>query len=227
MEGTRALLWDIDGTLLDFNAAERIGIRKSFDRFGLGPCTDEMLAAYSVINTKHWERLERCECTKHETMVQRFVEFFDRYGIDADAESFNDYYQRVLPETIVFRPNAWETVQALQKTYRQYCITNGNLPVQRKKLRDSGLDNVFQRSFISDEVGCEKPSPTFFRIVLDQIGCRPEEAFVIGDSLTSDIRGANNANIPCCWYNPTGKPATGNVKIDYEIRDLSELISIL
>lgn len=227
MEGTRVLLWDIDGTLLDFDAAERIGIRKSFEHFALGPCTDEMLAAYSVINTKHWERLERGECTKHETMVERFVEFFARYGIATNAERFNDYYQHVLPETVVFRPNGWETVQALQKKYRQYCITNGNLPVQRKKLHDSGLDTVFCRSFISDEVGHEKPSLAFFQIVLNEIDVKPEEAFVIGDSLTSDIRGANNANIPCCWYNPSGKPAAGNVKIDYEIRDLAELISIL
>ena len=115
MHTIRALLWDVDGTLLDFGASERAGIRQTFASFGLGPCTDEMLADYDRINNKYWEMLERRECTKRQTMVWRFVEFFERYGLTADVEAFNDEYQRRLPDTIVFRPNAWETLTALNR----------------------------------------------------------------------------------------------------------------
>ena len=58
------LLWDVDGTLLDFAAAEEAAIRALFSEFGLGICTDEMLSRYSAINKKYWERLERGEMTK-------------------------------------------------------------------------------------------------------------------------------------------------------------------
>ena len=227
MRRITALLWDIDGTLLDFVAAERIGIRKTFAEYHLGECTDEMLSVYDRINAKHWEMLERGECTKHETMTRRFVEFFALYGLDADPETFNDTYQRHLPETIVFCPHAWETVQAFRTEYRQFAVTNGNLPVQQRKLRDSGLDTVFEHCFISDEIGAEKPSRAFFHVVLNAIGCAPEEALVIGDSLSSDILGANQSNIPSVWYNPSGKPKKGDVHVDYEIRDLGELPDLL
>ena len=223
----RVLLWDIDGTLLDFNASERAGIRNTFSDFGLGECTDEMLSVYSRINNKHWEMLERGECTKHETMVQRFVEFFALYGIETDVEAFNDTYQRRLPETIVFRPHAWETVTALSGRYRQACITNGNLPVQLRKLRDSGLIRVFDRVFISDEVGCEKPSTAFFSAVLLAMDCSPDEALVIGDSLSSDILGANRSGIPCVWYNPEGKPQKPGIRADRIISDLDEIPALL
>lgn len=225
--GYRALLWDIDGTLLDFLASERDGIRKTFESFGLGECTDEMLSAYSRINIKHWEKLERGECTKQETMVNRFFDFFRLYDIAADAESFNDEYQSRLPDTIIFHPHGKETLESLSGRYLQFCISNGNLPVQRRKLRESGMDRIFDGVFISDDVGFEKPSVEYFRYVLDSIGQRPEDCLVIGDSLTSDILGANNSGIPCCWFNPAGLPAPSSVRIDYIVRDLAEIPSLL
>lgn len=223
----QALLWDIDGTLLDFGASERAGIRKTFESFGLGECTEEMLEEYSRINLKHWEKLERGECTKHETMVNRFREFFGLRGISADAEAFNDEYQSRLPDTIIFHPHGKETLELLSKYCLQYCVSNGNRPVQRKKLHDSGMDRIFDGVFISDDVGFEKPSVEYFRYVLDAIGQRPENCLVIGDSLTSDILGANNAGIPCCWFNPGAAPMPSSLRIDYIIGDLEELTRIL
>ncbi|MFR1616881.1 MAG: HAD family hydrolase [Dysosmobacter welbionis] len=55
----------------------------------------------------------------------------------------------------------------------------------------------------------------------------PENCLVIGDSLSKDIRGANNAGLPCCWYNPAGKARPEDLRIDYEIRDLRELLDIV
>ena len=52
----RVILWDIDGTLLDFLKAEAYGIRKCFSKFELGECTDEMMARYSAINRRWWEK---------------------------------------------------------------------------------------------------------------------------------------------------------------------------
>ena len=82
----RVILWDIDGTLLDFAAAEREAIRSCFAKFGLGECSDEMLARYSVINRQHWEKLERKELPREEAI--------------AWAEAHNEPYKKELIEDL-------------------------------------------------------------------------------------------------------------------------------
>ena len=70
----RMILWDVDGTLLDFLAAERAAIRTGFARRGLGPCTDEMIREYSRINVKYWQALERGEIqpSRHRSYVRLY-----------------------------------------------------------------------------------------------------------------------------------------------------------
>ena len=103
------LLWDVDGTLLDFLAAEKIAIRSLFKDFELGVCTDEMLQRYSSINADYWKKLERGEMTKAEILVQRFKSFFQEQEIfNVDCEAFDRAYQKRLGETVVFRDNSFE-----------------------------------------------------------------------------------------------------------------------
>ena len=88
------LLWDVDGTLLDFIAAEKAAIRKLFREYHLGECTDKMLARYSKINRSYWVKLENGEMTKPEILVGRFHDFFDSEGLDTSiAAEFNEKYQ--------------------------------------------------------------------------------------------------------------------------------------
>lgn len=223
------VLWDIDGTLLDFHAAEREAIRMSFAQFGLGPCTDEMIARYSALNARYWERLELGELTKRQVLVGRFEEFFAQEGIScADLDAFNDDYQLRLGDTIVFCDDGYELVKRLRGRVRQYAVTNGTVRAQRKKLERSGLGALFDGVFISDEVGFEKPSAAFFDHVFAHIPpCERDEMMIVGDSLTSDMRGGRGAGIRCCWYNPKGLKNDKNVRVDAEIRDLREIEAIL
>lgn len=223
------LLWDIDGTLLDFTKSEAYGIRKCFEVFDLGKCTDEMLKRYSAINRKYWERLERGELTKPQVLYDRFVEFFDTEGISFNRiDELNDEYQQRLGDKVFFCDNAFETVSALKGRVRQYAVTNGTVVAQSRKLKQSGLIDVFDGVFISDKIGFEKPSVEFFDAVQKEIGeFNHGEVMIVGDSLTSDMRGGNNAHILCCWYNPHGLKKNYDIKTDFEIRDISEIIKIL
>ena len=225
----KVILWDVDATLLDFLAAEKAAIRFCFEKHELGMCTDEMLARYTVINKRYWEMLERGEMSKAEILVNRFKEFFESEGIETDCEeSFNADYQVALGDTICFRDNGYELVKKLQGSYRQFVVTNGTFVAQERKLRKSGIGELVEESFISDLIGYEKPSIEFFDYVFDKIGkYDKEEVIIVGDSLTSDIQGGNNAGIVCCWYNPNHLENTKNVKIDYEIDDLWQLEEIL
>lgn len=226
------LLWDVDGTLLDFRAAEKAAIRALFEKFHLGECTDEMITIYSGINRKYWERLERGEMTKQEILVGRFREFFALYGLPDVAEAFNADYQVALGDTIIFLDDSLSLLASLRGKVRQYAVTNGTRTAQEKKLTRSGLSDIFDGIFISEDVGAEKPSEAYFNYVKEHIpGFRAEEALIIGDSLTSDIKGGLNAGIDTCWYDGEKKGEEHEqkygIRAEYRITDLSEILSIL
>lgn len=223
------LLWDVDGTILDFLAAEAYAIRTLFEKFGFGVCTDEMVRAYSQINVKFWEALERNEMTKPEILVGRFRAFFERYGIDATlAEPFNHAYQTALGDHIVFIEHAEETLRAEKGRYTLAAVTNGTKIAQTKKLRRSGLDQVFDAVFISEDVGFEKPNAAYFEAVFRSLGVQNKRSvLLIGDSLTSDMQGGAMMGVDVCWFNPNHAANTLNVPITYEIDDLGKLAAIL
>lgn len=225
----RTILWDIDGTLLDFRAAEKKAVRLCFEAFHLGACTDAMIERYSAINMKWWERLERRECTKAEILRGRFVEFFAAEGIAFDRiDELNAAYQVMLGDTIEFFDDGYHIVAGLRGRVRQYAVTNGTTAAQTRKLARSGLVELFDGVFISDQVGFEKPDARFFEYVLAHIEpCPKREIMIVGDSLTSDMRGGENAGLWNIWYNPAAAPNTKGVRIDREIRDLHEVEGLL
>lgn len=225
----KTLLWDIDGTLLNFEKSENYAIKKCFEIFELGECTDEMVARYSPINRKYWEKLERGELTKPEVLRGRFKEFFESENINVDrVDDFNAEYQVRLGDKVFFCDNGFEVVSNLKGKIKQYAVTNGTFVAQSRKLNQSGLIDIFDDVFISDKIGYEKPSIEFFDAVQEKIGVfKKDEVMIIGDSLTSDIKGGNNAEILCCWYNLFNLENKTNLKIDYEIKDLNEILDII
>lgn len=228
MSKFKYILWDIDGTLIDFHAAEEVCIRGLLRKEGV-EITLEQFRAYQKINRGYWEALERNEITKPEVYVNRFRDFFALIGVShIDTSTFNVDYQRGLAETVEMEKNAMEVLTTLAKNYKQYAVTNGSGVAQTGKLAKSGLDKIFEDVFISEELGFEKPNIEFFEIMEQSIPeFNREEAIIIGDSLTSDMRGGNNAGITNCWYNPRHLKNETDVKIDYEIDKLTDVYKIL
>lgn len=222
------ILWDIDNTLLDFNASEKYAFDACMMQAGVTP-SDQLLAAYSRINRAFWKRLERGEITKEVLLRQRFVTFFETVGIqDVDVTLFQNTYQKLLGSVYYFLDDSYALCQKLHKTHRQYIVTNGVASTQRSKLRLSGLDRWMNGVFISEELHAEKPSLRFFEQIFAQIpGFQKEEAIIIGDSLTSDMRGGRQAGIACCWYNPGNLPVPTDIRPDYIIRNLWEALPIV
>lgn len=221
----KVLLWDIDGTVLDFIASERYAIKKCFEILGIGECSDEMVERYSVINKKYWTLLEAGKITKPDVLRMRFEEFFSSEGIDfTDIDAFNKEYQIRLGDKIFFNDDSFELIKRLRQRFKQFAVTNGTAAAQERKLRVSGLEEILDGIFISDKIGYEKPTAEFFDVVLNSIGdYGKDEIMIIGDSLTSDIQGGNNAGILCCRYNPEGLENNKSLRIDLEIRNLNEL----
>lgn len=224
----QTILWDVDGTLLDFGAAQRAALSTLFSEFKLGACTDAMAARYDAINHSFWERLERGEITKPEVLIGRFEQFFSEFGIDPSvAVPFNDRYQLCLGDTIVCRDDCLRLLDFLCGKVRQYVVSNGTVVAQTKKLDRSGIGKRMDGVFLSEELGAEKPSPAFFDKVFDAIGpVDRSEVMIVGDSLTSDMQGGMNAGIVTCWYDPDGEPVPKGCRIDYVIANLWELLPL-
>ncbi len=224
----KAVLWDIDGTLLNFYASEAAAIRSCFRIFGLGECTDDMLSDYSGINTEFWHMMEAGRISKPVMLVERFREFFRRYGLDeTKAEAFNAEYQYRLSDTIAFSDGAEEVLLALKGRVIQCAVTNGTKTAQEGKLRNSGMDRIFDMIFISEDIGFEKPRREYFDAVLSELpGLSAEEIMIVGDSLSSDIKGGHDAGIVTCWYDPHGQDTATDIPIDYTIRDLRDVLRI-
>ena len=223
------LLWDIDGTILNFEVAERAAIRSLFDKFSLGTCSDEMLMCYSQINKRYWQLMESGKIKKDKMLVERFIEFFSNKGINADiAAEFNKEYQIALCDTIVFNDDAIDIIKHQKKPCKIILVTNGTKVGQEKKLESAGLNDIVDDVFISELVGFEKPNVKFFEKVISEAGIKDlKEALIIGDSLTSDIQGGHNIGIDTCWYNPKNEENETLLKPTYIITNLHELENII
>ena len=223
------LLWDVDGTVLDFLAAEKYAIQFLFNKYNIGECSDEMIKQYSKINSKYWRLLEEGKLTKPEILVGRFRDFFEAIGADTTiAEAFNADYQLTLGDHIEFVDNAKDILLSQKGKYTIAAVTNGTKVAQEKKLRLSGVDEIFDAIFISEDIGAEKPAKEFFDHVFDKLGIADKkDALIIGDSLTGDMKGGEGYGIDTCWYNPMHKPNTLNISITYEIDNLGKLEDII
>ena len=215
----QTILWDIDGTILNFHRSAENSLKNTFKKFGYGEITDELLHTYEEINDVYWCKLEKGEITKEKLLVERFVEFFTKIGVETTrVVEFNQAYLNGLLDTVVFMPEAYETVKKLHPEYKQYIVTNGVKELQHKKIAKAHIEEFFDGIFISDEIGYEKPHIEFFNYVFDRIPTKnPDEVIIIGDSLTSDIAGGIRAGIHTCWYHPSNEENHSDVKPEFTV----------
>lgn len=221
------LLLDLDDTILDFHQSEYVAIRQTLSSFHIDP-TDEVCKLYSQINLAHWKALERKEITREQLEVSRFEQLFAQLGVCADAAACGALYYENLSAGHYFLPGAEEAVKRLSEKYDLYMVTNGTSKVQHRRIASAGIAPLFRDIFISQEMGADKPDMDFFRNAFARIpDFDPAKAMIVGDSISSDIRGGRNANIATCWINPRGKCAPEHTVPDYQIASITQLEQLL
>ena len=221
------LLIDLDDTILDFHKAEQIGLENTLRHYGVKP-TDETVELYKIINQAHWRALEQGQMTRKQVNEGRFVELFRHLGKTVDGAECAAYYLAQLGLTHDFLPGAEDAVKSLSKKYKLFIASNGNSSVQIPRLDASGLNQYVEKAFISEALGQNKPAKAYFDLCFAQIpNFDPQQAMMVGDSLTSDIQGGINAGLPTCWVNTFQKPNTTDIRPDHEIKALSELEALL
>ncbi len=223
----RNVLFDLDDTLFDFHKAEKIALTKTLVHFGIDP-TEETLALYSTINAAHWKRLELGEISREEVKVGRYRELFKTIGVECDPVKATAYYESMLAIGHYFMPGAPELLEELYRKYRLYIVSNGTAKVQEGRIGSSGITKYMDGIFISQILGANKPDKQFFDICFAEIpDFSLSETVIIGDSLSSDIKGGINAGITTVWFNPKGIENDNDIKPDYTIKELSEVPGLL
>lgn len=224
------VLMDADETLLDFKKSEDFAIKNAMKEFRL-PFKEGDEKLYSRINKETWKSLERKEITREQLKTLRFSRFFEALGYDfeVDCHKFHQCYVSSLSRFGFMLPGAMEFLKEVCKIAEVYVVTNGLAAAQKGRMRDSGIDKVVRKVFISEEVGYQKPEKEFFDKVFEMIGlCDKSKAIILGDSLTSDMQGGKNAGIATCLY----LGGTEDVKdeknlCDFKIKEYNEFFPIL
>lgn len=221
------VLMDLDDTILDFHQAEKLAIARTLKELGIEP-DERVIRRYSEINAIQWKRLETGEISREQVLVGRFELLFDELGLELSSRRAKALYEGFLSQGHYFMPGAEVLLKKLQTGYRLFICSNGTAVVQAGRLKSAGISPYFEEIFISEEIGCNKPSPEFFRRCFERIpDFDRDRCIIIGDSLSSDILGGIRAGIKTCWFNPGHRPGDSEIIPDYEIGELEQVPELL
>lgn len=223
----KTVFLDLDDTILDFRRSEAAAISRTLAEAGL-EATPAVVARYHEINKRHWELLEEGKITRQQVLLHRFDRLFGEFGMECDSAAIWKTYEGYLSQGHFMIPGAMELLETIAPKYDLYLASNGASAVQNPRLDAAGIRKFFKGFFISEKMGADKPSRAYFDLCFAAIpDFDPAKAVIVGDSLTSDIRGGRNAGIRTCWFNPHHQPARSDIPADYEFHDLSELPALL
>lgn len=222
------LLFDLDHTLLDFDAAEDVALTQLLKEEGV---TDIQAYKdyYVPMNKALWKDLEQKKITKSDLVNTRFSKLFEHFGIEKDGTYLANRYQFYLAQQGQVFSGAIELLDNLiERGYELYAATNGITAIQTGRLEQSGLAPYFNQVFISEQLQTQKPDALFYEKIGQEIpGFSKEKVLMIGDSLTADIQGGNNAGIDTIWYNPHHLENKTQAHPTYEVDSYQALLDCL
>ena len=221
------ILFDADGTLMDFHRGESEAVRLTMEKMGIEP-TDFLASEYSKINDSLWKMLERKEITKPELLIRRFEIFCERFGFSVDAEKMARFYENALSQKGYLFDGAEELCSKLSESFSLYIVTNGVERIQKGRFSHVTLHKYVKDVFISGVIGYEKPDVRYFEAVAEKIpDFDKKRALIVGDSLSADIAGGINFGIDTCFYNPQGKAVPPDMNITYVAENYDEIYDII
>lgn len=225
------LLFDLDYTLLDFDADMLMAFKRLYEHWGFHktiPYTKNMLDIYEKHNDNWWRRFEAGKCTKPQLFTGRFEDFLAETGLDGNAQKMNEDYFNFLGNGGVPYPGALEMLSTLSEKAPIYIITNGNSSTAKTRIENSGISKLIKGYFVSETIGCAKPDSKYFEYVFSSIpGFSRDRAIVIGDSLLTDICGAKRMNVDSIWYNPGSKEIPEIPEYTYMAETFDDILGIL
>ena len=227
------ILLDLDDTVFDFPLSEKTAFNKTMEKLGIEDA-DSLRAVYTVENTKCWKQIEQKTMQREEMFWRRWANTFDAAGITSDTPylEINSMYMEELSKLGIYLPGAEEFMKELRSIpgITISLITNGTSKSANGRIRASGIGQYADYIFVSHDIGYDKPDVRFFECVLNTVKDTDKAHYlVVGDSLTSDMKGANNAGLPCCLFAKDGRFPVGaeDLRIDHKTASYGEILNII
>lgn len=220
------VLFDFDHTLFDFDASEQAALATVASLCGQ-ELTPEFEATYRAINRELWQAVERHELVPDEVHQLRFERFVDQLRIDVDPAHIGAAFLDGLATVGELHSDAEPVLDDLGAVARLGVVTNAISEVQRRRIERLDLAHRFDAIVISSEIGVMKPAAAIFEHALAELGDPPKtDVLMVGDSLSSDIRGGANAGIDTCWFAP-GRADDAPGIVTHHIDRLTELPAVV
>jgi len=221
------LLFDLDNTLLDFDSGAKYALTETLKEYDFAE-HEQMIASYHSINHRCWHRFEVGEIDIPTLKRLRFEMFVEENQLQVDPALLNRNYLNLLSQQVLEIEGARQVLDLSRQHFKLALVTNGFAEVQHPRIRKSGLRHYFEHVIISEEIGSNKPAPAFFDHTFNLIK-KPKraEVMIIGDSLSSDIKGGSDYGIKTCWFNPTKQKQMGTVMPDHMVSALAHIPAVL
>jgi 2-haloacid dehalogenase len=224
----RLFLFDLDDTLLDFKASERLSFERTVRGLGLDAVPDGLFASYQAINTALWRSFEQGAVTKDFLKVERFRRAFAAAGLDLDPDAASRLYVEALAHTVVLIDGAQALCETLAGIGEVGIITNGIEQLQRRRIASSALRAHVSFIATSETCGHAKPDRRFFDYTVRMARAFvPADTLIVGDRLDADILGANRFGIDSCWFNPGRAANDTGARPTWEVASLHDVIPTL
>lgn len=216
------ILFDADETLFSFRSFG--GLQKVLARYGL-EFNEQDYAAFQAVNQRLWIAYQNQEIDAEGLQRQRFSRLAALTG--EDPLKLNALLMEEMALLSLPLENTVATLQALQGKCKMGIITNGFHAMQQKRLDNTQTAPFFELLVVSENVGIAKPDKRIFEYAFAQMGnVDKRRILMVGDTLSSDIVGGQNAGIDTCWFNPHQKPNDSDVRPTYEIHSMLQLIEV-
>ena len=196
----KAVIIDIDNTLLDFDKSSFHAIELAHKMQNL-QFDNTILSEFLKTTEKFWAKIEKGEITRETLYKERWKEIYTNLNINADGPKTEALYRKLLYECAFEIEGAREILEYLSKKYVVCVASNAPYNQQVARLKKIGFDKYISHVFISEEIGADKPNTKFFDVCFSRLNTiLPNEAVIIGDSLSADIIGGKNYGLKTCWF---------------------------
>lgn len=221
----KAVLIDIDDTIFDFEKCSKNSFLKTLEKFNL-KFKEEDFSYFNKVNDILWTKQKLGEINIKEVFIKRDYLMDKYFNLDIEKGLFNDLFVKFLYDEIEMVDGIEDLLLYLSDKYKIFTASNGIYKMQENRLKKSNLDKYFDKIFVSDKIGFEKPDKKFFQKIMDLTKFSNDDLIMIGDSIKSDIIGAKNSKIKSIYFNKDGKKISDK-NFTYQVKNLSEIKKIL
>ena len=223
----KAVLIDIDNTLLDFRKCSKESMCLAAEDFGID-FPENYFEIFTEINNGLWEKIEKGELTRQGLFKVRWNLIFEAMGIKADGPAFDELFREYIKKSANPVDGAKEILEYLSEKYYVCVASNSAFEQQKARLDKAGMLPYIKEIFTSEEIGFAKPSTEFFEACVNgHSSFGKDEIMLIGDSITADIEGGKKFGLKTCWFNFDKKPDAVCDSADFIVDDLLQIKNIL